>query len=122
MVKIRLIFSPVDPSSSSNTIYIYGDFFKFSRAHQQDIGGTSVFAPEPGIDMFLLQSHRRSDRSRMGDIIPLTDVREIVELVPCYGPKMDRKLDCNNSLDIWDSFYLNNFADKETFHAILTYQ
>ena len=58
---------------------------------------------------------------RMGHIMPLMNIREIVELVPCFGVKMDGRLDCNNSLEIGDSFYLNNFANKDTFHAILTY-
>ena len=58
----------------------------------------------------------------MGDIVRLTDIREVVELVPRFGAKMDDRLNENNSLDLPDSFYLNNFADKETFHAILSYQ
>jgi hypothetical protein len=58
----------------------------------------------------------------MGDIMQLTDIREVVELVPRFGARMDEQLNCDNSLDIPESFYLNNFADKETFHAILTYQ
>ena len=58
----------------------------------------------------------------MGDIARLIDVREIVELVPRYGTKMDGCLNSDTSLKLTDSFYMNNFADKETFHAILSYQ
>jgi hypothetical protein len=58
----------------------------------------------------------------MGDIVPLTDVREVVELVPRYGQHMDNGFNSNTSLELADSFYINNFADKETFHAILSYQ
>jgi hypothetical protein len=58
----------------------------------------------------------------MGDITRLVDVREVVELVPCYGVKMDEDLNSDTSLKLADSFYMNNFADKETFHAILSYQ
>jgi len=35
---------------------------------------------------------------------------------------MDDALNKGNSLDLPDSFYLNNFAGKKTFHAILSYQ
>ena len=58
----------------------------------------------------------------MGDIMKLTDVQEIVELVPRFGAKMDDALNQDNSLDLPDSFHLNNFVGKETFHAILSYQ
>ena len=63
----------------------------------------------------------RSNRQRMGDIMELTDVREVVELVPWFRAKMDDALNKDNSLNLPDSFYLNNFAGKETFHAILSY-
>jgi hypothetical protein len=110
------------PGNSNPPIYIYGDFFKFSSLHQEAVDGVDVFKPAPSIDMFLLHRHLRSNRSRMGDIMQLTDIREVVELVPRFGARMDEQLNCDNSLDIPESFYLNNFADKETFHAILTYQ
>jgi hypothetical protein len=58
----------------------------------------------------------------MGDIIHLTDIHEIVELVLVYGPRMDLRLNYNNSLELADTFYLNNFTSKETFHVILSYQ
>jgi hypothetical protein len=64
----------------------------------------------------------RSNRERMGDIVKLTDIREAVELVPLFGARMADELNCDNSLEISDTFHLNNFADKETFHAILSYQ
>jgi hypothetical protein len=103
-------------------IYIYGQFFKFSTLHQESVDGIDVFKPAPHIDMFLLHRHMRSNGQRMGDIMELTDVREVVELVPRFGAKMDDALNQDNSLDLPDSFYLNNFAGKETFHAILSYQ
>ena len=58
----------------------------------------------------------------MGDIFPLTSIREIVELVLHFGTKMDQNINYNNSLEIVNDFYLNNFSDKESFHSILTYQ
>lgn len=58
----------------------------------------------------------------MSDIVPLTNVREIIQLVPVFGAKMDLRYDTNTSLDLALEFYLNNFANKNTFHVILTYQ
>lgn len=82
-----------------------------------------LHVPEPGIDMFLLQRYMRgSSNRRMSDILELTDVRDMAELIPRFGRAMPVDWDCNNSLELCRNFYLNNFADKDTFHAILTYQ
>jgi hypothetical protein len=72
--------------------------------------------------MFTLNHHFRGNGNRMGDIVCLTDIQEAVTLVPQFGAVMDERMNCNNSLEISDSFYMNNFADKETFHVILSYQ
>lgn len=64
----------------------------------------------------------RANGTRLGDIFKLTDIREIIELVPRFGERMPDGLDCNNSLELMKSFYINNFSDKETFHTILSYQ
>lgn len=39
-----------------------------------------MFVPRPGIDMFVLEHHNRNNGTRMGDVFPLTAVRELVEL------------------------------------------
>jgi len=124
-MQVQLIFSPVWPSDGNNLppIFFYGEYFKFSSQYRTDVDGVSVFTPAPNVDMFQLHRHFRSDgTTRMGNIIRLTDIREIVELVPVYGSQMDPRLNYNNSLELADIFYLNNFASKETFHAILSYQ
>lgn len=72
--------------------------------------------------MYLLRRLFRSQvlangkRMRMGDIVAMSDVLHPVELVPVFGSIMDRRLDCNNSLELPDTFYLNNFSDKDTHH------
>ena len=38
------------------------------------------------------------------------------------GAKMDSQFNSNTSLNLAQEFYLNNFANKNTFHAILSYQ
>lgn len=72
--------------------------------------------------MFSLQRHLRANNDRMGDILELTNVRDVVELIPQFGKQIDRTWNCNTSLELARNFYLNNFADKDTFHAILSYQ
>jgi hypothetical protein len=123
VIQVRLVFSPVNPTDRSQpAIYIYGQFFKFSALHREASDGVDIFTPAPHIDMFLLSCHVRANGEHMGDIISLTDVRECVELVPRFGTKIGDQVNHNNSLEVSGNFYLNNFADKETFHAILKYQ
>ena len=64
----------------------------------------------------------RFNRQHIGDIVQLTDILEIVKLIPQFGAKMDDTSNKGSSLDIPDSFHLNNFVDKETFHAFLNYE
>lgn len=129
VVQIRLIFSPISPDRAiASQVYIYGEFFKFSTANRTAIegptGDVEVFIPEPGIDMFVLYRHLRSSGQRMGDVIQLVDVREIVELATKSDSHTGSMGDftCDTSLEHNGPFYLNNFADKENFHSILTYQ
>jgi hypothetical protein len=125
VMQIRLVFLPVMPLHSNTLppVFFYSKFFKFSGQHRANVDGNDVFAPAPNVDMFLLHRHfRTGGTTHVGDIIRLTDVREILELVLVYGSQMDLHLDWNMSLDLTNTFYMNNFASKETFHAILTYQ
>jgi len=83
VMQIRLIFSPISPTSKGQ-IFLYGEFIKFSHSHWEDINGVTVFKPAPYLDMFLLHRHNRSGGSciQMGDVVPLTDICEVVGLVP----------------------------------------
>ncbi|KAH7908355.1 hypothetical protein BJ138DRAFT_1012981 [Hygrophoropsis aurantiaca] len=56
---------------------------------------------------------------RMGQIVPLTSVSHAAELIPVYGPKMDRRITQENVLDFPGQFYLNNYSDKETYQTFL---
>ncbi|KAF7985012.1 hypothetical protein HWV62_10006 [Athelia sp. TMB] len=104
-------------------ILFYGHCYKFSAQHRELLpDGRTRYRPEPGIDMFVVEHHVRANGDRMGDVFVLTDIREILELVPRFGEAIPDNIDCNNSLEKIDSFYINNFSDKETFHSILSYQ
>ncbi|KAF7980145.1 hypothetical protein HWV62_39591 [Athelia sp. TMB] len=125
IVQIRMIFSPSNVPGNPPPIYFYGHCFKFSNRYREPLpDGRIVYLPEPGIDMFVVERHYRAAGDRMGDIFQLTDIREILELVPCFGDEAPKDLNCNNSLESQDigSYYINNFSDKETFHAVLSYQ
>lgn len=125
MIQIRLILQPVMVEKSSAPILLYGDFFRFSPDNTNvSDNGDDVFVPADGIDMFVLLRHRRGDGRRMGDVVQLDTVIQVVDLVPRFGTVADRSMNCNTSLDsdTGEAFYLNHFSTKENFHAILSYQ
>lgn len=109
-------------------VLFYGDLFKFSTLHTtiDSTDGLEVFTPVPGLNMFLLERHRRLNHTRMSDIFPLSLISQAVELVPSFGVAIQKGLNHNTSLDgdhgLGDQFHLNNYDTKETFHAILSYQ
>jgi hypothetical protein len=55
-----------------------------------------------------------------GDIIALDSISRFVQLVPRFGRKVagEARLDTYTSMDICKYFYINSFADKETYQAV----
>jgi hypothetical protein len=68
--------------------------------------------------MYVLKRAVRSNGSRIGDIVPLGQVRMLVHLVPRFGAKADPHLTAQNSMEYSTEFFLNNFADKEVFFSL----
>lgn len=119
-----MVFSPITAVNHGQPpIYFYGHCFKFLPGNSETSpNGHTIYLPAPVIDMFVVEHHKRANGDRLGDIFKLEDIREILELVPRYGQKVPAGVTCNNSLEVMDSFYINNFSDKEMFHAVLSYQ
>jgi len=75
--------------------------------------------PDPVTGMYVLKRARRADQSYMGDIIPLTQFRMPVQLIPRFGAVADRRLTMETSLEYSNEFFLNRFFDKDTFCYLL---
>ncbi|KAF9050500.1 hypothetical protein BJ165DRAFT_1341898 [Panaeolus papilionaceus] len=56
--------------------------------------------------------------STRGVIIPLDQLRTLVDVVPNFGGKADTRLTCQNSLAYSCEFWLNKYFDKELFYAL----
>ena len=67
--------------------------------------------------MYLLKHARRSDGSLLGDVIPLENVRTLINLVPRFG-KAERRLTKENLLECSEEFWLNHYFEKELFYAL----
>lgn len=73
--------------------------------------------PEPSTGMHLLKRARRTDGSIMGDIIPLAQLRTLVDLVPRFGKQANRRLAKETVLEYSSEFWLNKYFEKELFYA-----
>jgi len=119
VAQVRAILQPV---SSESPPLIYAKFFNFSDVYHQMINNMRVVTPAPKIEMFVVRRRFRSNGTPLGDIIPLDRVHQVVQLVPRFGVKAPKEMMGDNSLQVGHEFYINSFADKETFHAILSNQ
>jgi len=73
---------------------------------------------DPITQLHLLKRARRSNGSRMGDIIPVSQLRAPVNLVPRFGATADMRLTAYNSMEHASEFWLNHFWDKNTFFSL----
>lgn len=54
----------------------------------------------------------------MGDVIPVSQLREPIYLIPHFGATVDMHLTMYNSLEHATEFWLNYFWDKNTFFGL----
>lgn len=57
---------------------------------------------------------------RKGAIVRVTDATHAVELIPEYGEAVDKSMSSATCLESYERFFLNNFADKESYHSFST--
>lgn len=68
--------------------------------------------------MYKIVRSVRSDGSRRGLIIRLTDTWRPVEVVPHFGKECPEEWTACNAVELAKEFYVNNFSDKEIFQNI----
>lgn len=74
--------------------------------------------PDPNTGLFLLKRATRSDGELVGDIIPLDQLRSLVDLEPRFGEKANSQLTNANSLSFATEFWLNKYFNKELFYTL----
>ena len=74
--------------------------------------------PDPVTGMYVLKRSHRSDGSRMGDVIPLTNLRAPADIIPRFHQKADVRLTKGCSVEYSHDFLLNKFFDPELFYAL----
>ena len=74
--------------------------------------------PDASTGMYVLKRSQRSNRTIMGDVVPLGHVRTLLDLVPRFGADAHKQLTKETSLEFCLEFWLNKYFEKELFYAL----
>lgn len=74
--------------------------------------------PEPATSMFVLKLAVHASGALLGDIVPLTQLCALADLVPRFGAQADPWLTKQTSLMYSTKLWLNKYFDKEFFFAL----
>ena len=120
VAQVQAIIRPITVPPCPSLLYM--EFFNFSNVYFTAVDGIRVVSPSPDLEMFVVQHQLQNNRQCLGNIVKLDDVRQVIQPILKFGCRVPEQMTCNNSLELGGEFYVNSFADKETFHAILSYQ
>ncbi|KAG1812038.1 hypothetical protein EV424DRAFT_1473622 [Suillus variegatus] len=109
IAQIRLIMRPIGKRGAE---WLWKDHF-LTYVKRFDIGDR-----EPAMRLHLLKRAKRSNGTWIGDIIPVTQFRVPVNVVPCFGASADNRLTPYNSTEHSSEFWLNRYWDKNTFFPL----
>lgn len=121
IVELRLIFRIVPSPKSS---LIIPDHFltyvqRFDVVPQPTPQSTTRgLQPESSSGLNVLKRGKRTDGSVIGDIVPLFQLRALVNLTPRFHEAAHRSLTDRNSSMYSAEFYLNKYFDKEMFWGL----
>jgi hypothetical protein len=103
VAQIRLIFCPM---WSVGVYLTYAEHFEIIQQPTSYGSATRGICPDPITGQYVVKRSIRTNGSRLGDIIPLSQARIPAPLVPRYGVRADPKLTARNSLEYSTEFLL----------------
>ncbi|KAG0693787.1 hypothetical protein DFH29DRAFT_985410 [Suillus ampliporus] len=93
---------------------LYVQFFRFISSPNE----------RPELMMWTVECAYTQDENgnchREGAVMRVTDVTHAVELIPVYGEAVGNGVSSTTCLETYERFFLNNFADKESYHTFST--
>ncbi|KAH7902989.1 hypothetical protein BJ138DRAFT_1198890 [Hygrophoropsis aurantiaca] len=121
VAQVRAVFQPrLPPRSKANV----PPFLEQPLLYVQPFHITCTPEQDPELAMWviernIIQSSNPDQHTREGTIVPLQWVSHAVELVPAFGSQaVPSNVGSLNSQEIYNTFFLNHFADKETYNAV----
>jgi hypothetical protein len=126
VVQLHLIFYIVPPTDTlptlgMNKFLLYVQHFNVvPQCNQKLSGSTTQKGPylDPASQMFILKCALHQDVSIIRDVVPLNQLRALVELISNFGEKADPRLTKESLLEYSTHFWLDNYFDKELFYAL----
>ena len=102
-----MLFRPIH----SNHFLVYVQ--RFNVVPQQGIGNI-----HPHTGMHLIRRAVRSNGSRIGDVIPITQIRSPAHLIPHFGKHAHLRLTSENSHEVSSEFWLNKYWSKDFYYTL----
>ncbi|KAG2045899.1 hypothetical protein BDR06DRAFT_900040 [Suillus hirtellus] len=97
-----------------STLLLYIQYFHFITSPDE----------QPKLSMWTVEHSYVQDntgnRYRQGTVVQITDITHTIELIPCFGEKVASDISLATCLEHHKHFFLNNFADKESYHTFST--
>ncbi|KAF8970295.1 hypothetical protein BDZ97DRAFT_1914618 [Flammula alnicola] len=126
VVQLRIIFRIAPPSGWQHPLKLdrflaYVQRFDIVPQVNQKVTDSPTLRglyPEPLAGMYIVKRARRTNKDAMGDIIPLDQLRALVELTPQFGKKADRRFEKTNNLEYGTEYWVDKYFDKELFFAL----
>ena len=132
VVQLRLILRIISPNSSypvvADWFLAYVQPFNIIPQVNCEASGLPTAKgpyPDPASGMYALKQAKRKNQGSytlLGDIVPLDQVRTLVELIPRFGAQADRRLTRMNTFTYCSEFWLDKYFTKEAFYAFTLYK
>jgi hypothetical protein len=122
-VQLQLIFravpSRIAPSAHGTDLFLtYVRRFDIVPQLNPAVQASSTRKPDPSTGMYVLKRSRRSNGTTMGDVVPLGQLRTLLDIVPRFGADANKQLTKETSLEFSLEFWLNKYFEKELFYAL----
>ena len=73
---------------------------------------------QEGVGLYRVQRPPAQPVPGLNPIVPLTEVVHAIELIPIFDTKIPGiEITSETCLDAYQQYYLNSFADKETYNV-----
>jgi hypothetical protein len=73
---------------------------------------------DPNLGMFKIRPQKDSDANWICSVIPVGNIQRSVHLLPRFGPVAPTEWTSDSVLDRCDTFFVNDFADRQMFHTM----
>ena len=126
IMQLRLIFraipSRIAPNALGTDLFLtYAQHFDIISQPNPTAQASSIQRgsyPDPSTGMYVLKRSERSDRTILGNVVPLGRIRTLLNLVPRFGAEANKQLTKETSLEFSREFWLNKYFNKELYYAV----